>query len=148
MNYCFTLSCNILNIHLSSSPWFSLGQWPRPLGAGLPAQADAGRPLHTATARGIGPCVWSTALSWNSPWQHQQQARPGKGWGVGVCTCQEGGVHLLRKLMLALAWLLVLLDLVPALLLTCIPSLNLTLTFHLSKLMLGPWPHWCATCPL
>lgn len=83
--YIITTSWNLCE-SLSSSTGFSFGEWPRPFRAGLPAEADARRALYAAAARGIGPCLWSTALSRHlpRPWQHQLQARPGKGWGVGA----------------------------------------------------------------
>lgn len=47
-----SLSCMIS--FPSRSSGFFAGERPRPLRAGLPAQADAGGTLHAAAARGTG----------------------------------------------------------------------------------------------
>lgn len=143
--YIITTSWNLCE-SLSSSTGFSFGEWPRPFRAGLPAEADARRALYAAAARGIGPCLWSTALSWllPRPWQHQLQARPGKGWGVGVCILPRWlcapplKTHACPCLAANIAWPCP----NPAVDL-CAPTLKLMLTFHLFKLILGPWPRWC-----
>lgn len=146
--YLTAFSWNLFD-SLSSSTWFSFGKWPRPLRAGLPAEADARRALYTAAARGIGPCLWSTAISWHlpRPWQQHLQARPGKGWGVGVCIlprwlCAPPLKAHACPWLAAIAWPCP----NPAVDL-CTPTLKLTLNFHLSELMLWLWPCWC-WCPL